>query len=286
LTNQLLKLKENLANASVYLDYENIYELLREYGKTPLELNFFSVILNKLKTDHKLNVIDFIVYSNFEKNTIDSRHQTLLRGLGLQTRQSSNNGKNSGDLELTVDALRTLYKNSTIDVFVIISSDRDIIPLIKAIKYENKITYVLSTKIGFNTIVAKYADHHEYLEDIFNLSEKIPKPDNHQKLELSFDFNKLGQEQIDRSKEVSKLFYQSKVWGKSQVTGESISLNGYVNIIAKTVSRLTPEIIDDFKLAHYMQYITLYKDPKKGFCIKDGIKITELNETEEHKKEG
>lgn len=90
--------------------------------------------------------------------------------MGLQTRHASNDGKNSGDLELTVDALRVLYKNSNINFFVIISSDRDIIPLLKAIKYENKTSYVLSTQNGFNKTVAEYADFHEYIEEIFNLT--------------------------------------------------------------------------------------------------------------------
>lgn len=277
-TSQLLKLKANLANASVYVDYENICELLKEYGKSPLEIDFFSVILQRLRNVHQLNVIDFTVYSNFEKTTENGKIQTLIRGLGLQTRHSSNNGKNSGDLELTVDALRTLYKNSTIDVFVIISSDRDIIPLIKAIKYENKITYVLSTKIGFNQIVAKYADLHEYIEDIFELNSIIPKPavDYLDKSELHFDLQHLRPENIDKAKEVSLLFYNSKVWKKSQENLEPVSLTGYVSIIAKTIPRMTQEIIEDFKLAHYLEYISLYKDTKKGLCIREGAKQNEL----------
>jgi uncharacterized LabA/DUF88 family protein len=278
LTNQLLRIKQNLINASIYVDYENIYELLKEYGKTPLEINFFSVILQKLQTEHQLNVVDFMVYCNFEKNTFDRRHQTELRGLGLQTRHSANNGKNSGDLELTVDALRTLYKNSNIDVFVIISSDRDIIPLIKAIKYENKIAYVLSTKIGFNRIVAKYADHHEYIEDIFGLSDLLRKPHQNpeDKVAVHFDGSNLDPNSIARAQEVSKLFYESKVWQRSKLLNEPISLNGYVNIIAKTITRLAPEIIEDFKLAHYLGYIQLYKDAKKGMCIEEGPKKEEL----------
>lgn len=278
-TSQLLKLKANLANASVYVDYENICELLKEYGKSPLEIDFFSVILQRLRNVHQLNVIDFTVYSNFEKTTENGKIQTLIRGLGLQTRHSSNNGKNSGDLELTVDALRTLYKNSTIDVFVIISSDRDIIPLIKAIKYENKITYVLSTKIGFNQIVAKYADLHEYIEDIFELNSIIPKPavEYLDKSELHFDLQHLRPENIDKAKEVSLLFYNSKVWRKSQESLEPVSLTGYVSIIAKTIPRMTQEIIEDFKLAHYLEFISLYKDAKKGLCIREGTKQNELN---------
>jgi uncharacterized LabA/DUF88 family protein len=117
-------------NAIVFVDYENISALLKKYGKDPLEIDFFRVIQTKLK-EANLHIIDFTVYGNFEKKTFNNKQQTLLRIRGLQTRHTSNNGKNSGDLELTVDAIRALYKNPSITVFVIISSDRDIIPPFK-----------------------------------------------------------------------------------------------------------------------------------------------------------
>ena len=156
--NQLFQTKNKQLNAITYIDYENIYELLKKSGHDPLEMNFFKVIQEKLKTTG-LNIIDIIVFANFEKNgSVNKDSKRYLRSMGLQTRHASNNGKNCGDLELTVDALRDLYKNPSIDVFVVISSDRDIIPLLKAIKYENKVSYVISTRNGFNQIVAKYAD--------------------------------------------------------------------------------------------------------------------------------
>ncbi len=105
-------------------------------------------------------------YGNFEKKLFQGKHQTALQKLGLQTRHSANNGKNCSDLMLAVDTLTILYKNPNIHVFIIVSSDRDLIPLLKAIKYENKIAYVISTKYGFDPVVSNYADHHEYIEDI------------------------------------------------------------------------------------------------------------------------
>ena len=278
---KILQMKNNYANAAVYVDHENIFELLKQYGKDPLEINFFPVILNKLKEEHKLNVIDFIIYGNFEKGPLNAKYQTILQGLGLETRHSSNNGKNSSDLEMTVDALRTLYKNPVIDVFVIISSDRDIIPLIKAIKYENKIAYVLSTKTGFNQIVIKYADHHEYIEDIFDLKEKISagmEADNLQT--ANFGLIKIDEGDIENAKEVSKLFYNSYIWKNHGIQGEPISLNGYVNIISKAVNRFPNRIIEDFKLAHQLKYITIYHHPKKGLCLTEGEKKSELLENE------
>lgn len=285
MANQIMELK-NFTNAAVYVDYENIYELLKFYGKNPFDIDFFPIIIKKLKNDYQFKIIEFIVYSNFEKKEFQGRQQTLIQKLGIETRHSSNSGKNCSDLELTVDALRTLYKNPNVDVFVLISSDRDIIPLIKAIKYENKIAFTISTKKGFNVIVTKYTDYHEYIEDIFHLNLKDEPhtgelPEAGALLEagakLDENFRSITAEDIERAKEVSKLFYGSNVWKKYEQIGEIISLKGYINILAKTVIRNQAQILEDFKLAHYMQYVYIYTDQKKGLCLKEGPKRAELD---------
>jgi len=270
---------KNFTNAAVYVDYENIYELLKFYGKSPLDIDFFPLIIRKLKDEYKFKIIEFIVYCNFEKKEFQGKEQTLIQKLGIETRHSSNSGKNCSDLELTVDALRTLYKNPNVDVFVLISSDRDIIPLIKAIKYENKIAFTISTRKGFNLIVTKYTDYHEYIEDLFHLSLKeelkyseLPEVT----AKSGDDFTAVTTEEIERAKEVSKRFYNSNVWKKSEQTGESVSLKGYINILAKTVIRNQAQILEDFKLAHHLRYIQIYADEKKGLCLREGVKRVDL----------
>lgn len=260
-----------------YIDFENIQELLKTYGKNPLMIDFFQVIQDRLAVSG-LKVIDFIVYGNFEKKASNGNDQTFLRAMGLQTRHASNNGKNSGDLELTVDALRDLYRNPNINIFVIISSDRDIIPLLKAIKYENKLSYVFSTRNGFNQIVAKYADFHEYLEDIFALtpSDRVNINPNEFEIFNGSDLSTLGLEKIQRAKEACRYLYASHIWTKSSILGKPVVLKGYAEAVAKTVNRSVEEVIEDFKLAHSLQYVTLYMEPDKGMCIKEGERSEEI----------
>lgn len=274
--NRILEKKETYANACVYVDYENIFQLLKKYGTNPMQIEFFTKIKNRLRNNLQLNIIDFIVFGNFERSQLfESNHQTRLQSMGVQTRHTSNNGKNSGDLELTVYALTTLYKNKNVDVFVIISSDRDIIPLIKAIKAENKISYVITTKNGFDRIVAEYADFHEYIEDIFGLTEDMVIENSTDKL-LDYHFDTLTHEQIERAKEVSRFFYHSKIWEHYITDGVKVSLSGYAPMLTTVTSRLKEEIIDDFKVAHYLKYVTLYEDEQKGICIKEGENRSEI----------
>jgi uncharacterized LabA/DUF88 family protein len=261
----------------VYIDFENISELLKKSGHDPLEMNFFKVIQEKLKTIG-LNIIDIIVFGNFEKDTANGKQQTLLRAMGLQTRHASNNGKNSSDLELTVNALRDLFRNPNIDVFVIASSDRDIIPLLKEIKYENKYSFIITTRNGFNPTVIKYADSHEYIEDIFELTppdEAIVDLDALSEL-IKIDPAMVSLAKVRRAREVARYFYRSHIWTQASILGKPVNLKGYLDVIAKVIKRSPADILNDFKLAHCLKYLTIYQHPARGLCLKEGKQIKKL----------
>lgn len=257
----------------VYVDYENIVDLLQKNGFDPLKINFFKVIQTKLQAD-SLNILDFIVYGNFEQKSMHHQ-QTLFRTLGLQTRHASNYGKNSGDLELTVDALKDLYKNPNINIFIVISCNRDLIPLLKAIKYENKYSYVISSQNGFNQVVTKYADFHDYIEKIFDLTFQDREVITDASVETAVSVDQLAAnpEKIEWAREVASYFYKSKIWKNTFITGNPITLKGYIDVIALIVNRSSDQILKDFKLAHALKYIMIYLNPNKGMCIKEGKRM-------------
>jgi uncharacterized LabA/DUF88 family protein len=258
-------------NAIVYVNYENIFDLLKLHGKDPQEMDFFQVIHDRLKASG-LKLIDFTIFGDFEKKPINSHQQSLLRKMGFQTRHIVNKGKNSSDLELTVNALRDLYKNPIINVFVIISGDEDIVPLLKEIKFECKYSYIISAKNGFNPIIAQFADFHEYIEDIFNLDPSglavvTPEPDG---VSETINPAAFGPADILHAREVSHYFYNSQIWTRAALSGKPVTLNGYLPVIAKVVHRNSEVLSNDFKLAHALKYITVYQDSVRGLCIKEG----------------
>jgi len=277
--NEIKNEKDRYLNTSVFVDYENLFEKLEEYDTTPLLIDFFKVIKLRLREKHNLNVIDFVAYCNFEKNKLfQASHQTALQSFGIQTRHTSNNGKNSADLELTVDALKTLYKNSNIEVFVIISNDRDNIPLIKTIKGENKIAYVISTKNGFNTIVCEYADFHEYIEDIFNLDISILDK-NKEKIIAVDETIVQKEDNIARAKEVSKLYYSSTPYKAYHDNGNSVGVKGYISAAIKKLNRTYEEVLNDFKVANNLKYVELYHDDTVNeLSIRDGENKSKIYE--------
>ena len=58
MVSQLIQQKNELLNANIYVDYENIFELLKKYGVNPIEIGFFPVILEKMRNEYKLNIVD------------------------------------------------------------------------------------------------------------------------------------------------------------------------------------------------------------------------------------
>lgn len=101
---------QKLPNGIILFDYENIYRRLQEYGKNIIELNIIEII-RKFFNDKRINLLDFIIYANFDEKAFHSSfHQTYLQGLGVNTKHTSNQGKNSSDIQLVVDALKILFK--------------------------------------------------------------------------------------------------------------------------------------------------------------------------------
>jgi len=257
--------------SNIYIDYENIFEILRRHQQNPVTI--FPIILNKLK--ESFNIVDCIAYSNFEKK--EGRHQTILQSLGIQTRHTANILKNSTDVMLTVDALTILYKNSNIKVFVIISSDRDMIPLLKAIRHENRLSYVISTRSGFNPIVSSFADYHEFIEDILSLPPEPPK----ENLDFGVIPAELTPERIKQVKELCQFLYSSKIWNTHETTGEVITLKGYIPVVSKIIDVAKR----DFEIAHHLGFLELYQDERKGLCIRKGQNYKEITLTDNLKNE-
>jgi len=159
----------------VYIDYENIHNILKKYYTNALETNMFEKIIKECEINN-LNIMDIFVYSNFDvKDLHESYHQTRLLQLNVEIKHTCNKSKNYADLQIAVDALEQAYNNSNVDGFVIISSDKDMIPLIKALKRKNKYVYWITTIKDCDFGVQIFPNKHESLENILKLSEDYGK---------------------------------------------------------------------------------------------------------------
>jgi uncharacterized LabA/DUF88 family protein len=262
-------------DAIIYVDYDNIYESLRKYKVSPLSINFFPVVLDWLMTNHQLNPIDVFAYYNFDK--FQTSHQNTLEKLGIKIRHASSYRKNYGDLKITVDAIVTLYEKPAIEAFVIISSDRDMIPLLEAISEKGKSAFLLSSKNDFQTHISSEAFSHEYLENILGLSPRMLVNSNERKLVVQITNQEITFDDIANAKQVSKLLYSSIEWKKYQRTGEPIFMDTYIELLSKRIDRGIPQIKKDFEVAHCLGFVTIYLDTgKKCFYLRKGEKYAEI----------
>lgn len=260
-------------NAAIYMDYENILKVLKDYGVHPIkDLDFFEVICKKIK-ENRFNILKFTAYANFDDP--DLRYsQTEIQTFGISTKHSSNDGKSSVDIDLTVDALCDLFKNHYIDVFIVISSDRDYIPLIKAINFENKMTYIITTKINSNPIVASFSHHYQTIEEIFDFEGKnitLNRPEQEtQSVEFGVDENSITDELKEKAKEVATYLFTSPFWKSYEERGETVGFYGYLDMLRKNKMRneSKQDIIKYFNVAHTLKYLTI-KEEQYGFIIID-----------------
>jgi hypothetical protein len=271
-------------NAVIYVDYENIFETLDHYGADPLEINFFPIVLDRLKTVHRFNPINCNVYFNFTK--FDCQHQNVLQRLGLTLCPSMYRGKNSSDLLLTVDSMTTLYENPTIEAFVIISSDRDMAPLIAKVRGKGKLTFLMTEKRVMNRTLINEADIHEFVEDVFDLKAEMLVSPQDRALLTNICHENITLETMAQAKQVSVLLYKSNLWRVSQEENDPVTLEGYITQLSKRVHRDIDKLRQDFEVANCLGYVTIYRDEKKDcLCLKRGKSYETVLTGEKQRKE-
>jgi hypothetical protein len=213
MSGQLILPKNETLNANIYIDYESICQLLKQYGTNTMELDFFRVILDKYRRSARLNIVDCIAYCNFEKETFPRDRQTLYYNNGIQFRHVAEYHRNCSDLMMTAEVITTLFKNPKINKFVIISSGWNTLPLLRQIKHENKSADAIFTKSDFDPSVSGYVEHYEYLEDLFHLTPEMTVSKADMEPETLADQDELEQNiQREAMGIVKLLFYGSNSW--------------------------------------------------------------------------
>ncbi len=153
-------------NVAVYIDYENIHKTLIKSKTNVLREGFFEK-LRTWCTDNNKRIVQTQVYCNFDNEDLyQSHHQTTLQNYGVETVHTSNQGKNYADLKISIDVLTSMYSNSNVDEFIIVSNDKDMIPLLNSIRANKRNVCVITAGDDYNRSICKFADQHITLEEI------------------------------------------------------------------------------------------------------------------------
>ena len=131
-------------NAAVYVDFENLYlSLKNRYATTglrtrELSLHILEGMLAKLRENGHPIVLGRS-YAGFDTYPgVEVAHDLALMGLDPQYVLISHTGKNSADVQLALDVARVLYRRADIGLVVIVSGDRDFIPLARQVLEEGR----------------------------------------------------------------------------------------------------------------------------------------------------
>lgn len=244
---------KNLKKSIVYIDYDNVWITCKnKYGIDIFEKNF----IDKIKAFciyNNYSVNEIIAYGNFD-NYIMSKdnHQTKLQINGIQTRHVMN-GKDSADIAIVCDALEKLYlTNRSIEVYIIISCDRDITSLINKIKSQGKEVCLITLAVNIDWDVMKnYGDKHFWFESIINIQFEIPKAKSI--LDSKKFIEELEKEIVERGTDI-----KYSLWCKTLLKNYSISQSELDNIRDELISK---------------NLIELYQYEFQNKKFYDGIKI-------------
>lgn len=140
----------NLKTA-IFIDYENIHWSLKEqFSARPAPEKLISV-LKEFCDEHFHGQVVFHAFADFD---LEEFHgvQTKLQQKAVLTHHvygktiSSQVRKNASDIELSLEAQEAALRDASIDNFVIIGGDRDMIPLLRRLRVLNKPFYVIGVE--------------------------------------------------------------------------------------------------------------------------------------------
>ncbi len=157
-------------DVAVFIDFENIYISVRNrYEANP---NFES-IMDLCQRYGRVTIArayaDWYRYPRVTNALYANAIEPVYVPTYHYDREEGRTGraiKNSVDMHLCIDLMRTLYAYPTIETFVLITGDRDFIPLINAVRQLGKHTVVIGVAQATASHLAQAADEFLYYNQV------------------------------------------------------------------------------------------------------------------------
>src|SRR5262249_29992124 len=131
-------------HAAVFVDFENLFASLKNRSELSgqrtrdLALSILESLGRRLQSEDCPMVLgrSYAAFDAFPG--IEGPHHPAPMGFDPQYVLVSPAGKNSADVQLAVDVCRVLFRRPDIEVIVIVSGDRDFIPIARQVLEENR----------------------------------------------------------------------------------------------------------------------------------------------------
>lgn len=163
-------------DVAVFVDFENIYISVR--NKYDVNPNFES-IMDKCQEYGRVTIArayaDWYRYPRITNALYANSIEPIYVPTYYYDRDQGRTGKaikNSVDIHLCIDAMRTLYTHPTIDTYILVTGDRDFIPLINAIRQHGKRVAVVGVAEAASSHLAQSADEFMFYRQLLDNGEK------------------------------------------------------------------------------------------------------------------
>jgi uncharacterized protein (TIGR00288 family) len=177
----------SIKDVAVYMDYENLYVSLKSTVKIDPD---FNVIMEKCRDFGRVTVarayadwseFNRVVTTQMFANGFEPIYVPTRKFYDAKTRAEAR--KNSVDIHITIDIVKSLFLHENVDVMMIISGDRDYVPLINQIRQSGKEVYAIGvagcTSSELSVAVDEMFFYHQLLE---SGEEKIDTTDIYNEL--------------------------------------------------------------------------------------------------------
>jgi len=165
--------KASRDDVAVFVDFENVYVSVREkFDATPN----FELIMDRCEDYGRIVIArayaDWYRYPRVTSALFANGVEPMYVPTYYYDRDLGRTGrpiKNSVDIHLCIDAMRTLYTEPNIRKFVLVTGDRDFIPLVNAIRQRGKDVIIIGIGGAASAHLAQSADEFLFYEQIADL---------------------------------------------------------------------------------------------------------------------
>ena len=148
---------------AVFIDFENVHKTL---GDQPV-----SQLFQRLKSEGSVMLAQcYGDWGRFSK----SKHKLAKAGIQLAELPAGKTGKNSADMQMTVDALEAAFLYPHVTTFVIVSGDRDFVPLVQSLRRLGKEVWAFGPHDGSSIYLKNVCDRFEVLSG--EKDKRAPSP--------------------------------------------------------------------------------------------------------------
>ncbi len=162
-------------STAIFVDYENVRLGVPEpHTKTDTAIDILRQLVRRLEREGK-HILIRRAYADWEGEGLEGVQGQLSLMSFLPVFVLGQSGKNSGDLEMSLDCMQILLTRDDVDRFVLVTGDRDFIPIVRRIIEAGKQVRIASFRSSTSADLVEIAGRRNYIDLARFLDEPRPQ---------------------------------------------------------------------------------------------------------------